>query len=168
MHDELFEESRAAGGTHNALQHMCGTWSGEARTWFEPGVLANVSPIRGMIRPVLQSRFVLHEYEGTLKDEPMHGVALMGYDLRERRWQVAWADTAHMGTGILFSQTRAEPEKGPFSVLGSYGDGQGGPPWGWRTEVHLSRREHLVITHFNITPGGEEAKAVEIDYHRTG
>jgi hypothetical protein len=65
------------------------------------------------------------------------------------------------------SETVTEAPGGTkFSVLGKYGDGQGGPDWGWRTEVEVKGKDELVITHYNIPPQEEEAKAVEIQYKR--
>jgi hypothetical protein len=51
-------------------------------------------------------------------------------------------------------------EKG-FFVLGSYPNPDGGPDWGWRTEVELTDADHLSITAYNIHPEGGEALAVQ-------
>ena len=40
------------------------------------------------------------------------------------------------------------------------------PEWGWRTQYVLEDADHLVITAFNVTPGGEEAMAVQTSYVR--
>ena len=55
-------------------------------------------------------------------------------------------------------------EDGRFGALGSYC--AGGERWGWRTEVSQPDPEHLDIRMFNITPAGEEALAVEVNYTR--
>ena len=53
-----------------------------------------------------------------------------------------------------------------LSILGGYGDGQGGPDWGWRTEIEQTDADTLVIVMTNIMPQGEEVKPVETRYKR--
>ena len=77
-------ESKAE-GPHALLAKMVGTWEGTARTWFEPEQLADTSPVKGSVRLVLDGRFAIHEYEGSLQGHVMKGVALHGYALREER-----------------------------------------------------------------------------------
>ncbi len=53
-----------------------------------------------------------------------------------------------------------------FAALGHYGGGQGGPEWGWRTEITQPDDDTLVIAMFNIEPDGSEMRAVETLYSR--
>lgn len=156
-------------GAHALLASMVGEWRGVARTWFEPGKLADTAPIAGSTRLVLDGMFLLHEYEGTLQDAPMKGIAIIGYSLAEQQWQVSWIDSVHNGTRIMHSKGTVpneglSPSSAP-NVLGSYPAGEG-PDWGWRTTLELRGRDNLVITHYNITPDGQESIGVEIDYKR--
>lgn len=151
-------------GAHALLASMVGEWRGVARTWFEPGKLADESPIAGSTRLVLDGLFLLHEYEGALQGAPMRGIAIIGYSLAEQQWQVSWIDSVHNGTRIMHSKGQTPAGTVP-SVLGSYPAG-GGPDWGWRTAIELRGRDNLVIAHYNITPDGEESIGVEIDYKR--
>jgi hypothetical protein len=164
MSDPDLELSLAAGGQHHLLGRMAGRWRGIARTWFEPGKLSDESPIRGTIRPVLGGRFVVHEYEGTMQGEPLAGIAIHGYDLAKNEFTTAWVDSFHNGTGIMLSQSAGAGRGDGFSVLGSYGAEDA--RWGWRTEVALPEEAKLTISHYNITPAGDEAKGVEILYER--
>ena len=145
------------------LSKLEGRWEGPTRTWFEPDQLADESTWRGTIRPVLGGRFVVHEYAGTLGGEPLEGLAVYGIDPESERATAAWADTFHMGHAIMHAEGRRTAHG--FSVLGSYDAGEG-PRWGWRTELELRDRELLVITMYNIPPGGAESKAVETIYTR--
>lgn len=161
-----FEESAAPGGAHHFLARLEGEWSGSSRLWFEPGELADESPVQGSIRLVLGGRFALHEYANTIDQRRVEGIMLIGYDLGTQRFEVAWVDSFHNGTRIMLSKGETKAAVDALSVLGSYSDGQGGPDWGWRSAIELTESGELLLRHFNITPQGEEALAVEFAYHR--
>lgn len=140
------------------------------RLWFEPGKPAEDSAQRGTIRSVLGGRFLLHEYCGQIGGEAVEGMALWGYHLDEKRFESAWVESFGTGTAIMFSigdsTTTAGAADPRLSMLGSYGDGEGGPRWGWRTQAEQPGPDELKITMYNITPQGEECLAVEVNYWR--
>ncbi|HVE90819.1 MAG TPA: DUF1579 family protein [Actinomycetota bacterium] len=162
--DEQLQRSLSPGGPHHLLGLMAGRWSGRARTWLEPGQLADDSPVAGEITPLLDGMFAMHRYEGSFQGTKLAGCAIHGFDLGPRRHTMSWVDSFHNGTATMLSLGR-EGEESPVSVLGSYGAGD--QTWGWRTQLDLAGPDALVITHFNITPAGEEALGVEIRYERT-
>jgi Protein of unknown function (DUF1579) len=165
MAEDRLIQSRAPGGAHHLLARLAGNWSGTARTWFEPGKLADESPSRARIRAVLDGRFVVLEYEGAIKGKPLFGMAIIGYHIDASLYTMAWVDSFHLGTATMHSE--GEPRENGFSVLGHY-DVPQSEPWGWRTELLLTRDARLQITAYNIPPKGEEARAVEWLYQRDG
>lgn len=165
MGKQAFEASQAEGGAHHRLARMSGDWEGTTRVWFDPSQPPAVETTqRGSIRPVAGGRFLLHEYEAGEGENASSGAAIYGLHLDERAFESAWVDSFHTGTSVMYSTAPAEGEA--FSVRGSYGDGRGGPRWGWRTEIVQPNDDELVITMFNIPPQGPEAKAVETRYGR--
>jgi hypothetical protein len=152
-------------GRHGVLGRLVGNWRGITRTWFEPGKLADESEARGRIRAVLDGRFVVHEYEGSLRGKPLMGMAILGYHVDVGRFTMAWVDSFHMGTATMHAEGEPRGDSA-FHLLGHY-DVPESAPWGWRTEFTLSHEDaRLVITAFNISPGGREDKTVETIYER--
>lgn len=151
-----FEKS--SGSPHHFLAQLAGNWRGTSKLWLEPGRLADESPVVGTIQLLLEGRFALYLYQGSIEGEPQHGMFTFGYNITLEQFEASWVDSFHNSTGIMFC-IGAEKENG-FSVTGSYPDPAGGPDWGWRTEVELNGDE-IVITAYNITPEAEEFKATE-------
>lgn len=164
MGKQAFEAS-LADGRHRQLAQMAGDWEGSFRLWFTPDALACEAPQRGRIRSALGGRFLIHEYETRFNDDPIEGVVIYGYHLDDGNWESAWVESFGTGTSIMFSTGNGGNAPHP-DMLGSYGDGQGGPRWGWRTRLEQPDPDTLVITMFNITPQGEEMRAVETRYTR--
>lgn len=154
-----FKGSKQSGSPHHLLAQLAGGWAGTSKVWFEPDKLADESPVVGTIQIVLDGRFALYLYQGSIQGEVQHGMFTFGYNTTLDHYEASWLDSFHNNTAIMFC-TGSATDKG-FSVLGGYPDPNGGPDWGWRTEVEVVDEDHLVITAYNILPEGIEAKATE-------
>lgn len=148
---------------HHFFAQLAGNWQGTSKLWFEPDKLANEAPLVGTIQLVLDGRFALFLYQSSIEGEAQHGMFTFGYNTLLTATSIAGGNSFHNNTAVMFCT--GNPRDNGFSVLGSYPDPTGGPDWGWRTEVELIDNM-LVITAYNISPEGGEAKATEITLKR--
>lgn len=162
-----FEESLAS-GPHKLLSNMAGEWAGITKTWFEPDKLSDESPMTGKITSVLGGRFVMHEYNGMMQGKPFDGISIYGYDLNEDKFKASNIDSFHNGTNIMLLNGE-EGNQTDIKVLGSYSykvSPEETQHWGWRIEITQPDKDNMILTIYNITPEGLEAKGVETVYKR--
>jgi hypothetical protein len=154
-----FEKSVLSDSPHHLFAQIVGSWAGKTLLWLEPDGIPAELRTQGSIQLLLGGRFALYLYQSIGEGETQHGMFTFGYNTSLDRFETSWVDSFHNQTAIMFC-VGSGSERG-FWVLGSYPDPTGGPDWGWRTEVQLLDADHLLITAYNISPEGGEAKATE-------
>lgn len=146
------------------MEGLIGRWRGSVRTWFDPAGAAIENEISGSFRRPFDSGALLHEYQSQVGDRRADGLALIGIDIATNRHCVSWVDTFHTGSNVMLFAADDRTVENGVSLQGSYAAGD--QTWGWRIEIRVAGADEVHIDHFNIEPGAEEVRAIEIVYRR--
>lgn len=130
-----------------------GRWSGTVDTWLDPSAAPTRSEITATTSRVLDGKCTQIDYRSHVGDNRSDGLMILGKDIETNRLSLTWIDTFHTGSNVM---SFAADESG--SLHGAYAAGS--EVWRWRIVVQSG--EELRIQHFNITPAGEEAPAIEV------
>lgn len=151
------------GPYHELLLGLTGRWSGPTRTWFDPAAPAFESTTAATIEALLGGRWVRIGYEGAVPGKPHAGQMILGFHNDAGEFEMAWLDSFHTGTSMMLCTGKPGTD-GTLSVLGSYAAGP--ERWGWRTVIRKTGPDQIVIEAFNISPAGEEDRAIETVLNR--
>lgn len=144
------------------LTGFTGEWTGTNRLYFEGAngpMLESPSQLKA---EMVVERFLQVRYDWAYEGKPKEGLLLVGSDAKAGVATVAWVDSFHQSTRVMFCS--GVPLASGVSVKGSYGVGEG-PDWGWRMDLELAGTE-LRLTMYNISPEGQEYLAVLAVYRR--
>lgn len=166
--DAAWMKASMPGEKHKLLDDMVGEWKAEGRMWMDPG--AEPETMEGVCTNewVMGGRFVKTTYtgDGMHGAEKFRGEGFMGYDNIRKKFVSAWVDT--MGTGIMYEEGTYDPSTRTFASETEIPTPMGGTIRQRCTTQIVDRDKHVMTFYHTHAPGGEEMKAIEIVYTRTG
>ena len=145
---------------HEALVSLAGHYKGTTRTFLEPGAPPLESEDSLYVEPMLGGRFIRLQWFGKVGDKPRQGEMVLGFHRDAGEHELSWVDTFHTGTATLSFHGKASQG---ISVRGSYTAGQ--ERWGFGFTFTLNG-EVLEMRAINVSPAGEEYRAIETDWVR--
>jgi hypothetical protein len=137
------------------LQDLKGSrWAGKGELWLDPkGNEAAVSDCTCTVE------------DGTVRYTWSHEGKEHKGSIELREGGAVFHDTFHSADPMEF---KPWPVPGAvFSVIGSYSVG-GGPAWGWRIVLAVRPSDELVLQMTNVTPWGEDGRAVRMVFQKAG
>jgi hypothetical protein len=137
------------------LSGFVGAWVGHWRTWVEPDVLHDESPITGEIRSLLDGRDLLFTYEAAIGGDPVGGTALIG-SRQGGGCTIAWIDSWHT-SGLMLTSHGLWVEGAADAETTYEAEGQ---VWTWSTRFAVEAGR-LVVRHWNAGPGVPRYLGVE-------
>lgn len=142
---------------HTLLRAFVGLWSGPTKLWLDPASVPEETETTLHAALVLGGRWLRLSYRGVSFGKPHAGEMSLGFHKDADDFELAWIDSAHTGSAIMLSKGKLG-SPGVVDVLGSYLGG--GERWGWRTVLRCPTPDELVIEAFNVSPRGEEERAM--------
>ena len=146
---------------------LVGSWKGSSRlnlSWLPEGEQIKVSTSSMQVKTDKGSNYATITYTWVYENESQSGTLIIAAS-ESGTASCGWSDSWHQNSGVL-ALTGSTTDDGNTGVTGSYGDGQGGPDWGWRIEIAPTNEQNLSFRMFNIDPDGIETWAVEAVYQR--
>ncbi len=157
------EEMRAAqpGPVHKQLAKRAGEYT--TRTHFTaPGAPAQDFDGTAKITPVLEGRFLLEEYAGTLLGKPVQGMRLLGYNNHSKKYEGIWTYTR--STGIMRLVGIGDADGKTIKLTATY-DGPSG-----KQTLHVAIRgvddDHFIVELISKKPDGSTGSSLVTTYTR--
>ncbi len=156
------------GENHRALAPMIGEWDITLTSWGSPGSEPQVSHGTASFEWEMDGRFVLERTQGTVRGEPYHSVAFLGFDNVTNRYEWTRIDNLSSAIQSFQGEMRQAGEAGTELIWrGGYQDPVTGQRVETRAVLQFLPTEGMVYALFE-SGDGDEAKVLEIAYRPEG
>ena len=145
------------------FDRLVGTWTGQSTLWLDPEGEGDTQPSNVRVSTVARGKALWVDYDWTVDDTSEEGSLLIERDPKQPGYRAAWVDSWHQDRAMMVltgDDAEAVDVRGTYQVPGY-------PEWGWRIRLETDG-ERLRLLMWNISPEGNEARAVEGGYERAG
>ena len=163
-HDKTKSESAQTMSDSTKLGRLSGSWSGKSSLYLFPGDPVRESQSQATFEMSECVKVATIRYDWSYEGKPQDGVMVIREESQGEDVQISWIDSFHTA-GKFMNFQHDDQHKGVVAVRGSYA-APPGPDWGWRIVIDSDDDDQFKLTMFNITPDGQEALAVDAEYHR--
>ncbi len=156
-------EASTPGANHKRLDAFVGEWSVESVTQMAPDAPKETTTGHSSMKWVLDGRFLLQEYSGTMMGMPFHGLGTWGYDNIKKEYVGTWMDSSSTSimnnTGSYDEATKAWTMKGTFQE-------PSGQVIQTREVIKFTDANKHTFDFYMTGPDGKEFKSMTLTYTR--
>jgi len=152
------------GEHHKHMAMMAGDWKVHSKMWMAPGAPPEEGDGSATVRPILDGRFFLSEFRGTVMGQPFQGMGLDGYDNYKQKHVGTWIDS--MGTMILSFEGSCSEGGKVMEMKGTFEDPTTRKPSYMRMVSRFKDDKTILFESFTPGPDGKETKNMEMVYTR--
>ena len=150
------------GPEHEMLKSMVGEWEGDITMWMDPTQPPQTMKGTAKYESIMDGRYVVGKYTGTMMGMPFNGMDLTGFDNALKVFQNVWID--NMGTGMM--QVKGSYDKAANTITYK---GKMVVPNGSKVDVRnvvtIIDKDHSTYDMY-VDMGAGETKTMEIKYIR--
>lgn len=151
------------GEAHKPLELLLGDWEGEVELWFTPGKPPMTFKGSKKRESLFGKRFVMEHVDANSDMGPFHGLAIMGYNNLEKRYEAFWIDDG--GTQMTTTVGTYDAATKTFIFTGDEVD-MSGKKVTHRMTINCSNADKQIIEGFKPGRDGKEFKTYEGTFTR--
>ena len=151
------------GDMHKWMAKSDGTWSGEVKSYMNPGQPPVTSTATVTSKTIMNGLYQQSDYSGTMMGQPFMGHGILAYDNAKKQFINTWID--NMGSGVIVMTGSYNEATKTLSLKGSQTDPVTGKDAMIREEIQFPDDNTQVFTMWGEM-GGQEHKFMEATFKR--
>jgi len=156
---EAYVKAGAVTENHAYLKRFAGSWTAKTTMWTFPGQppTDGGGAIQG--RLIMDGRFVVMDFKGTMMGQPFEGFQTTGYDNMQKKYLTLWIDNT--STSFFFLSGNRDAAKDVLVQTGEWTDPMSGMTK-VRAVIRFVNPNEYVWEQFMVLPDGKEFKSMEM------